>query len=215
MAIEPYMRRFWPASLISWNRFLSRRFRDPLVASHVLAGLTAWTVTLAAEVPLWQFVPVGPPYRIETLKGANAFAGFLVMSVPSALTATLRFLVVIVVVRLAARRRLWIADALACIAFALTGPPVDTSTVQGAVISLTLVLIMAIVLLWLVKRFGLLALFAALFGGMLVSPTVMATWYASHGLAAQSVVVVTAGWSVWVIVSSNGRARDSRQASAA
>ena len=43
MAIEPYVRRNWPEALISWNRLHSRKLRDPLVASHVLAGLAAWS----------------------------------------------------------------------------------------------------------------------------------------------------------------------------
>ena len=31
IAVEPYVRRYWPEILISWNRLLSGRFRDPLV----------------------------------------------------------------------------------------------------------------------------------------------------------------------------------------
>jgi serine/threonine-protein kinase len=38
LAIEPFVRRRWPESLISWSRLLTGRFRDPLVGSHVLIG---------------------------------------------------------------------------------------------------------------------------------------------------------------------------------
>jgi hypothetical protein len=38
IAIEPYVRRHWPDALISWTRLQAGRVRDPLVASHVLAG---------------------------------------------------------------------------------------------------------------------------------------------------------------------------------
>ncbi len=41
LAVEPPVRRRWPQTLISWSRVLAGRFRDPLVASHILAGLAA------------------------------------------------------------------------------------------------------------------------------------------------------------------------------
>ena len=47
MALEPYLRRRWPQSLISWTRLLTGEVRDPLVAGHILAGIAlgiAWGV---------------------------------------------------------------------------------------------------------------------------------------------------------------------------
>jgi serine/threonine-protein kinase len=38
LALEPYVRRRWPQALISWNRLLSGRFRDPLVGRDILIG---------------------------------------------------------------------------------------------------------------------------------------------------------------------------------
>ena len=31
LALEPYVRRFWPATLVSWSRLMARQWRDPLV----------------------------------------------------------------------------------------------------------------------------------------------------------------------------------------
>ncbi|MGA3043881.1 MAG: serine/threonine-protein kinase [Bryobacteraceae bacterium] len=39
LALEPYVRRRWPQSLISWSRALAGGWRDPLVGSQVLAGI--------------------------------------------------------------------------------------------------------------------------------------------------------------------------------
>jgi serine/threonine-protein kinase len=39
LALEPYVRRAWPDSLISWTRLLSGRVGDPLVGSHLLSGV--------------------------------------------------------------------------------------------------------------------------------------------------------------------------------
>ena len=37
-ALEPYVRRLWPQTLISWSRLMEGRWRDPLVGSDLLAG---------------------------------------------------------------------------------------------------------------------------------------------------------------------------------
>jgi hypothetical protein len=39
LGIEPWIRRHWPTSLISWTRVLSGSFRDPLVGRDVLIGI--------------------------------------------------------------------------------------------------------------------------------------------------------------------------------
>jgi len=37
--IDPYARRHWPASLVSWTRLVSGKARDPLVGQDVLVGV--------------------------------------------------------------------------------------------------------------------------------------------------------------------------------
>jgi hypothetical protein len=36
--VDPYARRYWPASLVSWTRMINGRLRDPLVGQDVLVG---------------------------------------------------------------------------------------------------------------------------------------------------------------------------------
>ncbi len=43
LALEPYVRRFWPQVLISWSRILNGRARDPLVGRDLLYGAVAGT----------------------------------------------------------------------------------------------------------------------------------------------------------------------------
>src|SRR5262245_4687551 len=38
MALEPYVRRFWPATLVSWSRLMAGQWRDPLVGRDILFG---------------------------------------------------------------------------------------------------------------------------------------------------------------------------------
>ena len=39
LAIEPYVRRFWPATLVSWSRLMARQWRDPVVGRDILFGV--------------------------------------------------------------------------------------------------------------------------------------------------------------------------------
>ncbi|NIL96916.1 MAG: hypothetical protein GTO62_07200, partial [Planctomycetales bacterium] len=65
LAFEPYIRRFWPTLLISWNRLLTGRFRDPSVGRDLLVGATVgvyfWPVLefLTVLAPDW-LGPVQP-----------------------------------------------------------------------------------------------------------------------------------------------------------
>jgi len=78
-ALEPYVRRRWPATLVSWSRLLAGDFWNPLVGRDVLLGcLTgAFTVALGRLVwlvtvwlgypppqpesgPAWQFLGIRP-----------------------------------------------------------------------------------------------------------------------------------------------------------
>ena len=67
IALEPYVRRRWPATLVSWSRLLAGGFRDPLVGRDVLAGclLGAFSIALVRLgwfVPSWLGYP--PPQAI-------------------------------------------------------------------------------------------------------------------------------------------------------
>jgi len=43
--LEPYVRRLWPQTLISWSRLVAGRFRDPLIGRDLLIGAALGVVT--------------------------------------------------------------------------------------------------------------------------------------------------------------------------
>ena len=43
LALEPYVRRYWPRALIAWTRALDGRLRDPLLGRDLLLGCAAGT----------------------------------------------------------------------------------------------------------------------------------------------------------------------------
>ena len=78
MAIEPYMRRLWPEQVISWNRFLSGRFRDPLVGRDIVIGAIAGTAAAAAmfvlkAAPGWMFLPGSWSAHVELIALSGTF----------------------------------------------------------------------------------------------------------------------------------------------
>jgi serine/threonine-protein kinase len=41
LALEPYARKIWPEIMVSWNRLMQGRWRDPMVGRDVLVGIAA------------------------------------------------------------------------------------------------------------------------------------------------------------------------------
>jgi serine/threonine-protein kinase len=69
LAVEPYVRRRWPQTLVSWSRAISGRWRDPAVGREILigaAGAVAITATTAVAMllPRWLGHPWGAPIDI-------------------------------------------------------------------------------------------------------------------------------------------------------
>jgi hypothetical protein len=49
LALEPWVRRYWPQALISWSRLLDGRFRDPMIGRDLLFAVPfglAWALLL-------------------------------------------------------------------------------------------------------------------------------------------------------------------------
>jgi len=56
MALEPYARRMWPKTMISWVRLLNGRFRDSLVGRDILAGSIGGMV-VGFGAPIYKLAP--------------------------------------------------------------------------------------------------------------------------------------------------------------
>jgi serine/threonine-protein kinase len=210
IAIEPLVRRHWPDSLISWTRLTRGRIRDPLVASHVLAGvLTASIFGLLLATVLTRINPVPPPGAIQ-----NALSGML-GTVPEYLAwsglggiAALSFLAIVVLVRLIVKQS-WAADLLAVAAFNISGFLV--LAIEG--VSLIMVMIVAynlalgFAMIGLIRRFGFLAVLSAmvLLSGLSNTPLPAGGWAAPRLIALHAIPVAVAAWALWVIVSGERR----------
>ena len=205
-AIEPYVRRLWPNTLIAWSRALGGQWRDPLVGRHMLLGALAGLVFSTVFYVPFIFsemvgVPPGAPDGpLEALTSVanrlSAIVGTLLDSVAIPVVS----LVVILFLRVVLRRP-WLAYA-AAIAFPLLLQLGQRSWLGSAVA----LLVSALVLL-LLTRLGLLAFVVAVaFSSW--SPLVLTTdpssWFFTASLVTMGMYVAVAVYAF--IVSLGGQA---------
>jgi serine/threonine-protein kinase len=200
VALEPYLRRRWPQSLISWTRLLAGDARDPLVAGHILIG-TALAVVFALLGHLkslldWQasgvLAPLSPR-TINTLDPAELARLILGgMIVPAALA--MMYFFVFFLFRLMFRNT-WAAAAAFVALFgglsvATAVNPFPTALYEAAQYSLVV---------WLMIRFGILPLTLVILLTTLVETTPLTSdlsaWYADKGLIVIALVLALAVWS--------------------
>jgi serine/threonine-protein kinase len=185
VAIEPYLRRFWPRTLISWTRVLEGRWRDPLVGRDFLLGaLIAGLVWLWLNAWPMAFLWLGMPQRMAdvkldgmTLKALGglrpALSAMLFMHAQFVLGFGFSMIVLLVLLRLLTRRT-WIAVTIWIPIAALVAGPSDAA--------LVMFLVLSVVTLAILFRLGVLCLMVVLgLSGLQVPiPATFSTsaWYA-------------------------------------
>ena len=205
MALEPYVRRRWPDLLISWNRLLSGRLRDPLVGRDVLigsllgAGCTVIHFAAAALPYLFDIpgqTPMDPVWWPLTLQGPRHLLMVLFHLQRISVFEPIALLSIIFLAHLLLRRK-W-AAVLA------TGLVYIPGWAKGGNFFFELTLGAILITFWLVAllRFGVVAAaFADFFFCLLWTPPLtldLSRWYAGHGLffVAIFLAVVAYGFKV-------------------
>ena len=197
LAVEPFVRRYWPDALISLLRLIGGRFRDPLVASHLLVGISVGIVTaLLSNTMLFVTNEIATDTTLVIgLSSARILAGMIMVNVNVAAWVAGGLIMVLVLLR-GVVRRTWLADGLLVVL--LSRGFFDTSVMFLA----SLVAWTAYV--WVLRKFGVLALVAIACGNLLVmnKPLAVVSWYAASSLATPVLLGVVAAWSLYVIVGS-------------
>jgi serine/threonine-protein kinase len=191
IAMEPYVRRRWPATLVSWSRLLAGSFRDPLVGRDLLAGCLWGAFSIALErlgwfVPAWLGYPPPRPLSAsdwlfpESARSTIAFISNEMIF--GALLFPLAALFLLFLFR-ALLRKEWAAS----LAWVLFFPLFFAVGSESFVLKLGEVLILIVVTVFLLRRLGLLWFVVALgFGGLLSNfplRTQGSAWYSGISLA--------------------------------
>jgi hypothetical protein len=168
VALEPYVRRFWPQLLIGWTRALSGRVRDPLVGRDVLVGVAAGTIgalLIASRVliPHALDLPLATPQLPEALIlfGTRFALSTAIQIVRRAMVLSMQITGIVVFLKIVLRRS-WLVmtvGALVVLPMAMSGTFAGEQLPLELTISvLGIVLIFAVLL-----RFGLLSLIITIY----------------------------------------------------
>jgi serine/threonine-protein kinase len=189
VALEPWVRRKWPRTMISWTRYTSKGISDPLVGRDLLYGTVFGALLTLGSAVVVAFhgnnrQPAFPP--LNALLGVRAELAAVLAAVPAAIFTSLLFFLMLFLLRLLLRKE-WIAGALfvAIITFATTNAS-TTPWVDYPIVALAFA-VFAFTLL----RFGLLAAMVTSAVGQILDLGGLldfSAWYA--GLAVMPFVLV-------------------------
>ena len=201
MALEPFVRRLWPQTIISWARLLSGRVRDPLVGRDVLFGVALGLTWVVIFVVNQAFATVhfnAAPQLMSTdyLLGSRSTLGALLFQLPSAIQGTLLFFFLLIGLRFLLRNT-WAAAAGFTLVFAALRVLGSTHPVSDVVTSILIYGIAAFSLV----RFGLITLAVAVFVANLMGNVPMtldfSRWYATAAMSAPVGILAIAVWAFY------------------
>ncbi|MCH7884324.1 MAG: protein kinase [Planctomycetes bacterium] len=204
IAVEPYVRRRWPQTLIAWTRLLAGRLRDPLVGRDILVGgLFGISFQLLDQLQylaqgwLGPYPPILQGIGLETLLGGRHLAASLIN--PFAVLFALLNLFILFVLRVILRKQWLVVLVFLLIFTTLTSLGVPPGYHGSALLSYVMFAALGqVAVLVVLMRFGLLALVAAFMFSFLLGAfpiTVdFSTWYAGGSLLAMLAVVAVAGY---------------------
>jgi serine/threonine-protein kinase len=163
LALEPYVRRRWPQTLISWSRLFAGRVRDPLVGSDILYGLVLaviWGLLFEVRFQVASYFG-GPPNRnnLEWIESSGSAMASWVRHIPQAVQGGLLFFFLLFVMRVVLRKQ-WLA--VAAFALLFTVPAALDSNQPWADFPIFVVIYGTAA--YFLVRFGLVTLGAAVFG---------------------------------------------------
>jgi serine/threonine-protein kinase len=209
LALEPYVRRLWPETLISWTRLLIGGFRDPQVGRDLLIGSMAGSLLIALETSLlpWLRTALGvaaaEPNLVHSLEeggpvpGVQAALGGFLGGAQASVYIPMVMLLMLLLLRVVTRRN-W---AAAVVYVALFGTLLGLSTPdQGmarAIVVVTLVVFLA-AFVFCLFRFGLLSAMAFFFFCRVTDfPLTLdpSSWYADASFTALALFGGVIAWA--------------------
>jgi predicted Ser/Thr protein kinase len=203
VAIEPFVRRRWPERIISWSRLLAGGFRDPLVGRDILFGAAFGAGMILSTILAFigvRWIGQPPPLIFNpgsTLIGAHLFTIRFVAQVTAALFNSFfpLFLLLLLVGVLRSER-------LAFGAIWLLLTLVETLVSQTNVLMIPFTGLAVLLAVFLLYRYGLLALVSAMFFFHLwvffPGTTELSAWYAFDFVIGLIICVALAAYGFYV-----------------
>jgi len=196
LAVEPYVRRFWPSTLVSWSRLMARQWRDPLVGRDILFGIALGILirTLAVGVT-YGAVRLGYPMApdvpdLAELFGPIASVARVLNQVFNTILNAIFAVFAMVLLKMAVRRE-WLASI---VAIALAMVMAVSGLFDGGSVALNIaaaLLTVAIIVLT-IQRLGLVAITFLFFVNFVLSSAIVtldtSRWFFSTSLIQLAIV---------------------------
>lgn len=203
LALEPWVRRYWPQALITWSRVLAGRWRDPLVGRDLMFGVLFGIVYLLF-LALFSFAAMrsGSPSFVEfnlgQLHGLRAFSSSTADNLSGVVSGSLVFFLTLFLLR-ALLRKQWLAAILWVVGWATVqmfrGSPVPFP--ENLYLAALYALIYSL-LVFILLRLGFFALVVSTFVLDSMSRSFFTTdfsaWYGESSLA---VVLLISALALW------------------
>ena len=198
LALEPWVRRRWPRTMVTWARLLAGDVHDPLLGRDLLIGILVGlgyglVFVVAIAFMHRQGAPPATNIGLDGLLGLLPLGGSLLNRVTDSLSGALILLLLFFLLRVLLRRE-WLAAVVFTLAFALgrgfaSGYPAILSPTYAVVYGL---------LVFILLRFGLVAVVACLFVANTMTTAVFtANFGAWYGTSSLVVCLCVIGIAVW------------------
>jgi len=203
-ALEPYVRKYWPDTLISWSRMLAGKFSDPVFARDVLLG-TLFGLTSSILEQLQPLVEAGlgkPPMRpfgmgsSYVLEGIRGSIATVLYQASSSFSSALLIFFLFFLFRLIFRRN-WLAAVVMSLLFCI-----PSLGAQNPLIDALFTAPFFLAYLYILYRFGLVALTVLYFIDQLADQMPLAmplgAWWTEGGVVALIAILAVALYSFHV-----------------
>jgi serine/threonine-protein kinase len=193
MALEPFVRRRWPQSLISWTRLLNGAVKDPLVGGHMLIG-AALGVGYRLLFAFRGFVMDDSPLPALSVRRALGQAGIGLAS--GSFGVALGLLFFLFLVRAIVRKE-WLAAIIAVLfCVVVIAPAQGSPSLLFTAVFIAVQFGAAVVIL---LRFGVLPMAVAVFISDALERAPLTTdfssWYAGSMFVSLAIVLAITLWS--------------------
>jgi serine/threonine-protein kinase len=200
LALEPYVRRHWPQTIISWTRLVDGRINDPLVGRDICSGLlmgSAWVVVFGIGGHLLARVGDVPSLgSTEYLLGLRETGGIWLGTIVSSILGTLVFFFVLVLLRVLLKNQY-----LAAAAFVALFSTPQLLNANKLLIAAPVWIIIYLIAAVAVVRWGLVVLgTATLLANILLNTPIsfdFSKWYTTNSVLTVLAFVVLGAWAFY------------------
>ena len=169
LALEPWVRRYWPQTMITWSRVVAGKWTDPVVGRDLLFG-TLFGMVYVLIIALYEYAnlrsgaPIVGEFGLDNLSGFHAFAGYIAGLLFNEVSGSLIFLLTLFLVRTVLKKQ-WIV-AMAWVVGWVAVRFLRENFIDSRALAITTGVFWALLftlLVYVILRFGFFALIVAVF----------------------------------------------------